>query len=334
MGEERRRRRPNAHERRRRRRVLSLALAWLGALAWVGLGPYLRERAGLIGPGPGPRADALRIVSWNLANFGGDTAEHDLARIREVVDELDPDVLAVQEVNAVEALAALLPEFELVATEQGGRGGQRLVIAWRPDRVELLAHAEHPELSLDGRVRPGLGGYLRARGGGPDLWLFVVHLKAMPEGYPLRRRQWPTLAAIADALVSAPSPGQGDHDMVLLGDFNTTGPRGGDPRAEQRELAELLAPVGLRRLTSATGCTAYYEGARRDAWKQPSEIDLVWVRDLREAVAADAQVHSGTHCAASSCREFRSTDAYPVRDFQRVSDHCPVVLDLARGDDD
>ena len=53
-----------------------------------------------------------------------------------------------------------------------------------------------------------------------------------------------------------------------------------------------------------------------------------------EALASEAQVVSGAHCQRYACRDFRSTQAYPVRDYERVSDHCPVVLDLARRDDD
>jgi hypothetical protein len=94
------------------------------------------------------------------------------------------------------------------------------------------------------------------------------------------------------------------------------------------------ASAQLRRLHNASGCTAYYDGQRRDAWQEPSEIDLVWARDLAESIHPDTQVRSGTHCAEERCRDFRSTDAYPVRDYELVSDHCPVVLDLSRADDD
>jgi hypothetical protein len=106
------------------------------------------------------------------------------------------------------------------------------------------------------------------------------------------------------------------------------------PAIEQAELAEVLAVAGLRRLQNTSGCTAYYDGQRRDAWQEPSEIDLVWARDLAESIVATTEVHSGTHCAEERCRDFRSTDAYPVRDYEFVSDHCPVVLDLVRADDD
>jgi len=331
------RRRSSKRERRRRLRWLSFVVAIVCALAWIWVGPMIRELTGLAGDGPGRRGDALRVVTWNLANFAGDASGHDLERMRELIEELDADVLALQEINDPEALAALLAGWELGVSEHGGRGRQKLAIAWRRDRVELLEFAEHPSLSVGGRVRPGLSAYLRGRGGGPDFWLVVVHLKAMPVAIDVRREQWPLLLELAEATSRGASAGAGDRDLLIVGDFNTTGPPGSwsrGPAIEQGELAEFFAPAGIRRLRNATGCTAYYDGRRRDAWKEASEIDLVWVRDLAESIAPDAVVHSGSHCAASRCADFRSTDAYPVRDYVSVSDHCPVVVDLAWADDD
>lgn len=332
----RKRKRTSKQQRRRRQSLVATLAAALLAVLWMLLGPELRELGRLSGPSPGSRDDALRIVSWNLANFAGADDHHDIARMREVIEQLDPDVLAVQEIKDPEALAQLLPGWELALSDKGGRGHQRLGIAFRPERVELLAHDEHPQLSLGGRVRPAFSAYLRGRDGGPDLWLVVVHLKAMPDAQDLRREQWPVLVEIIEGL-GRRGPGTGDRDLVILGDFNTTGPVGAGtrgPALEQAELADVLAEVELRRLSNASGCTAYYDGRRRDAWKEPSEIDLVWVRALDESLGVDAQVVSGTHCASERCRDFRSTKAYPVADFESVSDHCPIVLDLVRADDD
>ena len=316
----------------RRRRVVAALLVLLGVLLWAALRDRLSQPLELAGASAPERAEAFRVLSWNLANFRGDPDEHDLERMAEILAELDPDVIAVQEVKDPAALAKLLPEFELRLSEAGGRGEQKLGIAYRRERVELLAASEHPELSLGGRVRPGLSAYVRGREGGPDLWLLVVHLKAMPSGIDQRREQWPMLAALAEGLpASTPGP-EPDRDLLVLGDFNSTGVRSAGregPALEQAEIAEIFAPAGLRRLVNATGCSAYYEGARRDAWKQPSEIDLVWARGLEGWLAPEAVLFSGTICAAQACADARSTEAYPLRDYALVSDHCPLILDLS-----
>lgn len=331
------RRRLTKAQRARRKRLAALAFTVVGGLVWAAYGPELRELGGLAGaPVPARDDEQFRVVSWNLANFEGDTSDHDLDRIREVVDALDPDVIAVQEIKNPQALAALLPGFALHISDKGGRGHQRLGVAWRRDRVELVEAQEHAELSIGGRVRPALAAYLRAREGGPDLWLVVVHLKAMPDGVELRRQQWPMLVELAGELTEGETPAP-DTDLLVVGDFNSTGPRaaGRDgPAIEQAEAAGILASAGLRRLTNHTGCTAYYDGKRRDAWKEPSEIDLVWARGLAESLTPDATVYSGTHCAAHRCNDVRSTEAYPLHDYAFVSDHCPVIVDLTRADDD
>ncbi|PRQ02848.1 Endonuclease/Exonuclease/phosphatase family protein [Enhygromyxa salina] len=326
-----RKRRLSKRKRAKRRRIAAVLATLIAGLVWAWIGSNMRALTGLAGAGPPRRGDAVRVVSWNLANFRGHASGHDLTRMREVIEALDPDVIAVQEIKDPEALAALLPGWELRLSAKGGRGHQLLGVAWRPERVELLDSAEHPELSIGGRVRPALSAYLRARDGGPDFWLVIVHLKAMPDSVEVRRKQWPKLVDIAADTQTR------DGDLIVVGDFNTTGPPGGGrrgPAIEQLELSEALAPAGLRRLTNATGCTAYYDGRRRDAWKEPSEIDLVWVRELDESLDVDAQVHSGTHCASERCGDFRSTEAYPLHDYESVSDHCPVVVDLRRTDDD
>lgn len=336
MTGKRKRKRPSKQQRRRQRSLALLVLTLLGVILWAWLGPQLREHGGLSGVGPPARGDHLRVVSWNLANFAGSPDKHDLERMREIIEALDPDVLAVQEVKNPEALAALLPGWEISLSRAGGRGHQRVGVAVRPDRVELLEHAEHAQLSLGGRVRPAFSVYLRGREQGPDFWLVVVHLKAMPDAIDQRREQWPMLAALArDGLVQG--VGAGDRDLLIVGDFNTTGPVGAGsrgPAIEQAELSQVLDGAQLRRLRNASGCTAYYDGQRRDAWQEPSEIDLMWARDLAESLEPDTEVRSGTHCAEERCRDFRSTDAYPVRDYELVSDHCPVVLDLTPADDD
>ncbi len=292
------------------------------------VGGRLRGELGLPGDGAAPpKGAALRVATWNLRNFP--EPGQDQARLRERLHGLDADLLAVQEIHDPGALQALLPGWQLALSEQGGRGHQRLGIALDPDALELVgAGREHPELSMRGHVRPGFSAYLRARGGGPDFHVLVVHLKAKSDGYDLRVQQWPLLAALAGDLLLR------DPDLVVLGDFNATGPAGGTPLQEIAALEATLGAVGLRRLGSSEPCSVYWDGVRRDAWKEPSLLDLVWVAGLHEGLDSAAQVRPIHHCARHRCQTFRSTDAHPEPDYADLSDHCPVVLDLAPGADD
>ena len=291
-------------------------------------GDRVREALGLPGSGTAPSKGAgLRVATWNLRNFP-DPAQ-DPGRLRERLHGLHADLLAVQEVHDPAALQALLPGFTLALSEHGGRGHQRLGVAFDPQVLALVEPGrEHPELSMRGHVRPGFSVYLRAHAGGPDFHALVVHLKAKSDGYALRAQQWSLLAEIAAELLRR------DPDLIILGDFNATGPAGGSPETELAALAAVLEPLGLRRLAPAEPCSAYWDGARRDAWQEPSLLDLVWVAGLHEGLGPRDIVHPLHHCARHRCRPFRSTAAHPEPDYADLSDHCPLVLDLAPGQDD
>lgn len=313
--------------RRRRRGWLGPALVVALVLAWWLLGERLRDPLGLPGDGRAPaKGAALRVATWNLRNFP--VEGHDLAKLRARLTELQADVIAVQEVHDAEALQKLMPGWSLALSHHGGRGKQRLGFLYDPEAVELIgAPREHGELGMGGVVRPGFSGYLRARGGGPDFHLVVVHLKAKRDGHGLRRAQWELLAEILKDLAGR------DEDVMLVGDFNATGAEGGTPAQELTDLDARLAAVGARRLINYAGCSAYWNGVQRDAWHEPSLLDLVWVAGLREAGAAP-EARPLLHCARHRCEAFRSTQAHPERDYADLSDHCPVIVDLPRGADD
>ncbi|WAS92872.1 endonuclease/exonuclease/phosphatase family protein [Nannocystis punicea] len=315
--------------RRRRPRWLGLALVLALVLTWSLAGEHLRRWWGLPGEGaaPGKSTEQLRVATWNLRNFPAEG--QDLARLSARLPELAADVIAVQEIHDAERLKQSMPGWELVLSEAGGRGGQRLGFLYDPAALELIgAPREHARLAMGGPVRPGLSGYLRARGGGPDFHVLVVHLKARDEGYALRRSQWEVLAEIVEEIA------RDDDDVIVLGDFNATGPSRGMPDEELQALDARLGKVGLQRVVNSSGCSAYWDGARRDAWHEPSLLDLVWVRGLLAAEVTKVHAEPLLHCARHACRPFRSTPTHPERDYADLSDHCPVIVDFERTPDD
>jgi endonuclease/exonuclease/phosphatase family metal-dependent hydrolase len=277
---------------------------------------------------PAPRDDRLRIVDWNLHNFPGN---HDLPRLRARLDELSPHVLALQEILDPTALPELRPGFEWHASALGGRNGQRLVIGWDPSVVTIDSFVEHDTLTMDGRVRPALSAYVRALDHGPDVHLVVVHLKATRDGHEVRREQWPRLVeAIAAHRATAPA----DDDLLVVGDFNVAGGSELSTADELVALSEALVPAELSLWETVGGCTAYWDGIRRDAWLEPSRLDLVWASGLDEVPPSDRRTWPGTHCERHHCQPFAATEHHPDPDAHGISDHCPIVIDLPRRDDD
>jgi endonuclease/exonuclease/phosphatase family metal-dependent hydrolase len=334
-----------------------LSRAWLWGIVLVSLvlaharwGAALRVALDLPGervPVP-DRAGALRVISWNLRNFPRtdaadrvrpDEGPHDRVRMVAQLRSLDADVIAVQEVKDPAALRSLMPGWSMHLSEEGGRGHQRLGLLFDPARVDLVAGPrEHEDMSGGGRVRPALSATLRRRADGSEFAVVVVHLKSRPSGYALRQTQWKTLAAI---IASIESP-----TVVVMGDFNATGPARArvasaalHPVAlELAALDEIFGALGLIRLENEGGCSAYWEGRQRDAWKEPSLLDLVWLRSAgRPSIGLTVEqgatdplpvVHALAHCARYRCQPFRTTRAHPELDFTTMSDHCPLLVDL------
>jgi endonuclease/exonuclease/phosphatase family metal-dependent hydrolase len=258
----------------------------------------------------------LRVVTWNVRNF---PVESDEAYLAARLEELDADVVAFQELRDPVAATRLVPRHVLHVSRGGGRGGQHVGLAYDEAVLERLAGPfEHASLSMGGRVRPALSARLRHRDSGVAFDVVVVHLKATPRGHELRRSQWSHLLEIAT---------RSEIPTFVLGDFNATGPPGESAAVELAALDERLGRAGLRRLETGP-CTAYWEGVRHDAWKEPSLLDLVWVRTTTTALWEDLRAHTWGACARYACQPFRSVPAYPDLDLARGSDHCPVSVDV------
>ena len=124
----------------------------------------------------------------------------------------------------------------------------------------------------------------------------------------------------------APALAKLDPDIIILGDFNTMG--AGDRRSQRYELKALRrlaakeAP-GFDVLPVFPACTHYFKG-------RGGELDHVLVaKAMREVVPRAARV-SG-YCARTQCQ--RIVGEYPLA-YRRLSDHCPVIIDVIDQDDD
>jgi len=314
---------------------------------------YLRGHLRCVGfAGPGVTAEDLppakagssdlRIAAWNMRNFPiderpqtddlGYSRRANICDVETALAGLDADILGLQEVDDTRRFPPILRRackgraMRVVFSAGGGRFGQHLAIAWDNDTLELAKEpVEITAVAFEDGMRPALAAYLRSRSAdGIDFTLVVVHLESGPDNFGERRRQNRALASWIEWWIDE----IGDPDVVVLGDFNTSGsPRGG-PEGEMQSLDAILGRAGLRRLENETGCSEYWEGhGDRDGIQVPSLLDHVFLRGFGpDAVVQPLQ--AWLHCARWECSELVSRVGEEDGTFWDVSDHCPLTFEI------
>jgi predicted extracellular nuclease len=109
-----------------------------------------------------------------------------------------------------------------------------------------------------------------------------------------------------------------DRDVLVLGDYNTMGQQEAPPVSTQEELAVFdreLSP-GFRRLSMSPNCTEYFDG-------KAGTLDHLVASTGMQEVAATARVTG--YCAVAGCATI--VGAMPAAS-ERLSDHCPVVIEI------
>jgi endonuclease/exonuclease/phosphatase family metal-dependent hydrolase len=157
---------------------------------------------------------AVRVMTWNIHGGVGADRACDLDRVLDVVQAHDPDIVALQEIDArrrrkrhaaafdflSEALGAHRAEARLI-TAPDGDYGHALVSRWPMSGVvrhDISIGRHEPRAAIEATVETPLG----------RLHVMAVHLGL---GFGERRRQGERLAALAAA---------GGTPSIILGDFN------------------------------------------------------------------------------------------------------------------
>jgi hypothetical protein len=291
-----------------------------------------------------------RIASWNIRYFPDSIEEEqtdpdeatDVAWAACAIASLDVDVLVVQEFKSHET--AVEKQQELVDALDALTGG-----AWQlelaPCTPEEVQHPgflfdttrvtgeefrEIPSMNPDpvcsNQVSPGFGGYFSITGG-PDFHLIAVHAAAGDSPEAFEKRQFTTTsleAVVADAYAINP-----DTDIVFAGDFNNVGCKDCAPAVTQADeltgLEQAIASFqpSLAMLPESEACTRLADDVPL--------IDHVLADTGMTEVPAGAVVHVGGICEETKCERQLNwlEDAY-----DRLSDHCPLVLELSAEDDD
>lgn len=298
-------------------------------------------------PGPG----TLRVGTWNIRWFphGGPTdrpdrsiAPTDLGWLTCTLVWMQADILVVQEsLMTTKARAA----WDEVLTALGRRtgdswqwsvqqcgtpDGHHVGVLWNASRVTLSAmqslwrlngKATSARRPCKGGLRPGHYARVQStRRPGADFHVIGLHLKSGPTVAAVGERH----AALNRIDTAVARFLEEDRDVMILGDLNTMG--AGDYRSQRSELKYLRRMVakeapGFDDLAPEPRCSHYFRG--RGDW-----LDHVLVaQDMAEVRTRSARVNG--YCAVAGCRRIKGE--YPLA-YRRLSDHCPVIIEIDNRD--
>lgn len=297
--------------------------------------------------------DQLRVATWNIRWFPYGQPPNRAEKSNYVTDIrwltcsiawMNVDVLAVQESLATskakqawEEVLRLLGDmtgtsWRWMSQRCGEPNSLKIGFLWNSKRVEMQqvkslkafnVRAQSSDNPCEGRMRPGHYAYVQSlRKSGADFHLIALHLKSAPTVFALEERQ-KALNRIDKTVKPFLSE---DEDIVILGDLNTMG--AGDNASRKSELKYMRRMVskekpGFQDLPITPRCTHYFRG--RGGW-----LDHILVNHgMAEMRTRSARVTG--YCAIAQCQRIKGD--YPLA-YERLSDHCPVVIDIANQDRD
>jgi endonuclease/exonuclease/phosphatase family metal-dependent hydrolase len=295
------------------------------------------------------KENRVRIGTWNLHWFPDGSSDKpnreggtDIRWMGCVIALMDLQVVAVQEVKqhfrgrqALEELLDRLNEFtggdwHAEVDDCPGDGRQQVGLLFDKKRVKAEALRSLPSLNPAGsgcahRLRPGYAAYLRFSGGA-DLHLVTLHLDSGVESrdFENRRSSWASLMSVIQDLKSV-AP---DDDAIVLGDFNTMGcSKCAQNVSAAEEIANLenafsAAHVGMRRLKPNLDCSEDYRG-------HGNTLDHIFVSSKMKELPTNAKAEVKGLCEETSCWRSKGSSKAAL---SRLSDHCPLVVELVDKD--
>ena len=252
-------------------RIAGYAIAWALGVAATGCGaPPDNE--------PSDTAtDTIRVLAYNIHHGEGMDEVVDLERIAALIRSVDPDLVALQEIDSVTArtdgvdqatalgrLTDLHPYFGRFMAYDGGAYGMALLTRWVPDSVSnlRLPDGTEPRASLSAVVTLPSGQPLRLVG---------VHFY---ETEPQRLAQ---AQSLEEQLATT-----GDRPTVLAGDFNSLP---GSPVMSFLAQTWTLVDKGEDRLTFSSFDP--FEEIDFTLFRPADRFEVISERVLDEPVASD-----------------------------------------------
>jgi endonuclease/exonuclease/phosphatase family metal-dependent hydrolase len=171
--------------------------------------------------GAGGAAAGLSFMTWNLETFP--LAQDTASRVVQIFSDLNPDVVAVQEIEDPDAFLALpnaMPGYAAVLNDDPG-AFLRVGLLYNTARIELSEVETLFYGDFYAFPRPPLKARVSALGAGPpglDFVTVVLHLKAQLDADSQARRR--AACEALDVWVRAALSAGPELDFVLAGDWN------------------------------------------------------------------------------------------------------------------
>lgn len=265
------------------------------------------------------------VTTYNIRNFDNDfrAGKTDLEELARIIKSVQSDVMAFEEVVNVKAFETLvkknLPGYSYEISSCGGGGKQQLAVAYNLKTFEFVSQVEDRTFSGSGSskcgsLRPVLLVDLLHKESKKIYTFGVVHLKAggNNRAYAQRWEQYLKLMNLSKRYA--------DKNLILLGDFNSTGYNIKDEDFQRFE--DFIDQSKMRTMTESLGCTNYWTGTAGGNEFQSSILDHIVIQDKN--VSSVEEVKVGSHCAKMDCRPATPEELGPS--FEAVSDHCPVQV--------
>jgi endonuclease/exonuclease/phosphatase family metal-dependent hydrolase len=267
----------------------------------------------------------FKVSTFNIRNFDKDrSGTTDLNELKKMLTSLDSEVIGFQEVVNTKLFQEFIlqnfSDLDLTISNCGGSGRQKLALVYNKNKFEL--RTEFEDLSFSsvkstcGTLRPVYFVTLREKTTKKEFLFGLIHFKAGGSKEAMEKRWYQY------RLLLQKSRELKDENFFLMGDFNTTGYISRDE--DYLEFRSFLEEAQLSTTADSLECTSYWNGGRRSGFFYPSLLDHILVSDaLRSKIKKSS---SYAHCLKQNCQI--STLAELGDTFQKVSDHCPLSLEI------
>ena len=247
--------------------------------------------------------ESIRLLTWNVLNFGKSKTDEEVAFIADVLRDFD--VVALQEINTgpdgAQTVARLDAELDrrgaqwdyVVSDPTSGRGTERYAYLWKPSRARL-AGRPWLEASLADNIdrEPFMARFQNKQG---SVQMLVASLHAVP-----RAKRPADEVALLDEL-----HGRYDGDnLLILGDFNL---------AESHYAFDELKEAGY--LPVITDQKTSIRMKRKDGQHLANEYDNIFFEAAPLRTSASGIVDFTS--------EFRT-----LKQAREISDHLPVFTEV------